>query len=1322
MKFDSSRVAIKDYGLVESNANNVVFGQSFAFLSEKFFKSPTMSWVSTLFGKDSVSQSKILPLIGRHSIELPGMSIKPLQIPRIKLQSISSDKELYEAAKDEVNLLVVSAFAINSTISLNVLMNGLDYSTHLVELDDNGIGQLILRDLAVGQFEVCFEEDDSEFHCCFSVAEYRLVPLVATVVEKNMIDSEKLKLRLKLTSFGQEVNDTVHGQVRTNEIAIDTFKEEAKDGLLDITVKLEGEGPHTIVVQLESDSQKTASVPLTGTRKSERQATLFSPLGSEVKGSLLPQEDSVAVRGIYLESGATITSPITLERVDTATVKLKINSKNVSSLTVVSINVNSHMPPDNDVDLANMIHPSHNCNYYRSAEEEFKKGNHKEALELFQSGRESRQDPHPYYAYFIACCHAKMGRLDTAIKFLKQAIADGWNEFDHMANDNDLDLLKNHPGFKSLVDDDYIVNTFENLKAGETVELKLNSTPVSILSLGAYVDEKPWEGWAAILTPDKLTCKVTPPQICQPGKKVSIEFETNNKETSRVYTIVKDTRLQTGDNPESRLALRIKNVVESSSEALDHGFEKTTLQKVLSDASTFSGGFQFARMRGNIPMPNSPAPGGAIGGAAGWDSARQELTAGDDLSSGAWGAQSAGADFEVMGATWGTAPASPAGPAQMSAQMKSGYSNAAPDMLMGSLGAESKSISSQSFNPMPRQPARSAISTNKLEIKAEPQVLYAGFVSLENGKGTLKINLPEQFGDYLIETFAMVGFDWKLTKTQFTAEMNPYINLTLPTFTRSGELAAGTIYAGNKSSDNFQLELTRDGNSVALSKSDGTIFNGNLKDEILELNFECTPGTYEAKLLDASNLLVTYAKKKVEEPGKLKRFVRSLKLLEAGESINKSDDQRIIGLTLLPGLDNSFEILLQATTSYEHCCCEQTAAKLLSACSMYLLNDSKNGTGDKEEGKKAESIIIAGVKRMETMWLKGRGFKSYPNSGNTADQYYGKQASQYLFNLEFLKQAGTGLSSDLINNLNKGIEMAKDTSVAYSIACPPNTISSCADAYSTLVFGNGNGDKQNALKFVRSKVESAGNLEEFLAKLPDNPYVGTKVNARIEASYAAACLLKAGQPGDKRKALDLGNLVIGQFNEQGNLYSTIDSVAAIALMSELKAARVTGGGIVEVNGEKISVTEAINFRDPIKSVKVIEGVAAVECQKELIEDWSAYGSSVQTKIALTSNGKAKSSFSRGDSVQLEITLEEGYKDGDLLWVCLPDCLSRVIGGGQVKLFSMDFQGESNLSIPLAATGSTGNNGTSSQSYAVCVRNMFNEDRVGSPGLLEVKIK
>ena len=60
-------------------------------------------------------------------------------------------------------------------------------------------------------------------------------------------------------------------------------------------------------------------------------------------------------------------------------------------------------------------------------------------------------------------------------------------------------------------------------------------------------------------------------------------------------------------------------------------------------------------------------------------------------------------------------------------------------------------------------------------------------------------------------------------------------------------------------------------------------------------------------------------------------------------------------------------------------------------------------------------------------------------------------------------------------------------------------------------------------------------------------------------------------------------------------------------------------------------------------------------------------------------------------------------------------MSWIAGGGRVKKLSMDFEGKNELTVPLVVTGPIAGR----QRFAVCVRNMFEEERAASPGLLTI---
>ena len=96
-------------------------------------------------------------------------------------------------------------------------------------------------------------------------------------------------------------------------------------------------------------------------------------------------------------------------------------------------------------------------------------------------------------------------------------------------------------------------------------------------------------------------------------------------------------------------------------------------------------------------------------------------------------------------------------------------------------------------------------------------------------------------------------------------------------------------------------------------------------------------------------------------------------------------------------------------------------------------------------------------------------------------------------------------------------------------------------------------------------------------------------------------------------------------------------------------------------------------------------------------------------------------YRMGDRIELDVYLQDGYQFGDYLDVCLPESLSRLHGGGQLKQFAVDLEGQSEVTIRLAATGrslaSDGERGV--HHFMVLLRNMYDEERIGRPEMLQV---
>lgn len=415
-------------------------------------------------------------------------------------------------------------------------------------------------------------------------------------------------------------------------------------------------------------------------------------------------------------------------------------------------------------------------------------------------------------------------------------------------------------------------------------------------------------------------------------------------------------------------------------------------------------------------------------------------------------------------------------------------------------------------------------------------------------------------------------------------------------------------------------------------------------------------------------------------------------LMGAGDAITL-ESAKALTLRVLPTLDEPFDMLVEATAGYQHLCCEQTAAKILSAVLMVLTAKSE------QKRRLGEKIVLAGIAREKRM-VRPNGFALYPESGSSTD-YYGRLAVRYLWQLRELERV-QGLPVALVRAAKEGLTMADSAARSYGMSACPEQPESMEDVYLAATSG-----AEQVARRCLPHVKAA-------ADAGTNP-----VSQRMHDAYAAATYLKLGEI---ERGIELANSVTRQLNDQGRLYSTVDSVAAIALFVQLDARQLfRGGAKLKVNGQPMPLEAALALGDAIESVEVLEGHAAVQVVRLVAHEWRDLGQPFPVDVAITRpspEGKKrarKSTFKAGERANLSVALPDGYRDGDLVHVVLPPCTACIEGGGKVRQLTVDFAGKSELDIPLVVT-STPRGG---QHYSVCVRNMFDESRAASPGLLRI---
>ncbi|HEY3998875.1 MAG TPA: hypothetical protein VGO93_08435 [Candidatus Xenobia bacterium] len=1195
------RIRFTDYAAAQELGAHIPVGKAFVFLAAEAFSKPPLAWVDRL--RPEPGRPEIISLLHRELTALPGASIDATAVSPLKLASVTTDKALYREGHDVIHVLALDPSKPLADGELQISLQGRVVRKVPIQLNAQGASVVRVDGLPCGDYEARLEQQATETPgAAFTVAEYRLAPLVGAMLERRL-DGNELAVTLRLTSFGRPVDGDVRVDLMEAGRRLHQVTVSCSEGLLRTRLPLTGAGPHSINLQLISDAARTATVPIVGSRAAERSLTVFSRLGVEVSGSLLPAEGAVAVRGLYLLEGGTSNSPFRLERVDTTRVRLTAMLE-IQTSVVVIIDPNVDRAPK-----STLPHPGDSDPLYQRGQDLFKGGRFAEARAAFFEGRPWQKRAHPFWAYYIACCLAREDNPSEAMIWLRRAVAEGFDDLAWLAGDGDLGSLAARDDFKTLCQGGRREYRRGPVAAGDVWEVDVPA-PAALLAIGAWIDGAPWEGWAATLAPSKLTAEVGTPRQAAPGDTVPVTV--NAPDGASVYVVAKDARLLSTDTPQNRLAAAIKGWVEGAGQNLGTGKPTVTLAD------------------GAVPQP--PGFGG-----------------------GRPGFRAAAALAASMGGARGGMPP----PAPVMA--------AAPAVFMDMVAEAA-----------PRPPTPPA--PPPAVVEEEPEVLFAGLVTAVAGQARVELTLGPGFGDYLVEATVIHEGDWTAAEGRFTAALDPYVSLLVPPFVAHGDVALGRAMAGSLAPP-LKITVTRDGQTVASAESDKTP---------LEVQFLVEPGLYAATVEAGGHKRTMQAQ--VDPPGKLRRLARTMTLLEPGQSLLRTPD--VQGLTILPGIDAPARRLVMATTNYAHHCCEQTAAKVVASAVEYL----QASVSDRAQ---AEAAILAGIERESRMFLPGRGFKFYPEYPDEPHMTYGPKAALHLRYLALLQDIQT-LSRPLRAAVEEALRMADDATRAYRLTWPVERPDSCESAYMAIRF---NQKTDGALDFVR----------RYLAGAPE----AKAVERRVETGYAAAVLLRAG--ADRPKALELANLVYQDLGPDGGLHSTVDSVAAMALTVELQRLGIVGPGKVQVDGQTLTTAEACTHAGDIGSIAAVEGVVAVEVLRLVEEDWARYQAGASVTVALEKDGRATRRVVVGDALELHITLGDGYQAGDLAWVCLPDALTRIVGGGQVKRFAVDLAGQKELRIPLVATEATvGRDGqAAAQHFAVVVRNMFEEERGGNPGPLEV---
>ena len=1235
-----------------------------------------------------------LPIPYGEKLCLPGVNVKASLPPSLTLASLTCDRDLYRCGSDQVNVLVVDLDSPQREVCVDLLLgtsiaNPTQFDQRLIRLNENGLGIVRFDDLPIGTYQVVRSDSPRQIDGCeFKVAGFELAPLVATIGQIQLRE-KALSCTLRISHFSKPLTGAIRVDLYDRKSRIDSRRTNVKQGLAIVGLEIDGDGPHHLEIKMVKDSTATATIPLPGSERQQREETVLTSCGAMTTASLMPGPGTTEALGLHVRQTEQDNSPVQIT--DTL------------------------------------------CGVVR--------------IEAMQDVEDC-----------VVCTCPFISSIETSAASSKPT-------FRRLGNLLAREVVEVQSSeLAGLIS----IGCFVNEKPWEARAVTLRrcgwKASVRVASMGETESE---------LEPDAK-------RSFEPGTKVSLRIDLGIEESGHAAVVIRDARLQPSLRPKQRLATSIKlaaedaqpgdvetqaiydsnpqrdsysywphfsprtpaidnetlskfvdrelisdlqadHIMESASECgksyysllRDFGYaDAEDMSRVLAEIY----GYEFVDL-------DSLSINDAIIGLCPESVARENtvIPIREDRGGNLVFAMSNPVDLEtierlrfilnrrievVIGTPDAIAEAINHYYGQAEGESADSMLQEFTDTQIDFCETVESELGRVWPSPPGQQGDRIEETPSMLSDDEDAHVIFCELIECSRGQGQAVVDLPDRTGRYTIDAFVVSGHQWMHVENDFDIHSDPYVKLQLPAILLDGDQASGRVIARCQSGS-FSVTVDCDGVPVVLYSTDAAcdpVTTEHIKMTESEFTFIAGLGRYTAKVCDKVSGKIREDNHQVKPLGKFVEPRRTMRMLAEGERVELNEEIRRI--RLLPSVQPIKQMVAEATANYDHLCCEQTAAKLFSAVICMA-----NQIGSGEPIEKSCTAIRVGLKRQQSMWLRGKGFATYP--GNSPDDTWGRMATMHLLKTDFVSELieSNSVASSLVGEVR---QLARESAKYYRIPWPPEWIETSEDAYAQLRFGHG--EQSQALDYAHRQAHK--------------PIAGVRSFWRADQAMAAAGLLRGGagrssmKTSDTAKAFRLANRLFDELGPEGRLYSTIDSVALIVLLLELSRAEwMQSDSMITVNGQTQTIADALGSTDLIRELQIGSGTLAVECLFYTKQDWMRFVANTPITVALTSGGHAATKFHEGDAIELRVRIKNGYQAGDLLWVALPPCLSRIVGGGQVKQFAVDMEGESETAIRLAATARSTHPSCppTPQHFLVCLRNMYDEDRIGNPGPIPVQV-
>lgn len=808
-------------------------------------------------------------------------------------------------------------------------------------------------------------------------------------------------------------------------------------------------------------------------------------------------------------------------------------------------------------------------------------------------------------------------------------------------------------------------NVYEigEVKKGKGFKIPFRSAIASV-HIGAFVDGKPWEGHAVVVQPSKAQVSLKAPKKLQPGEILTIKLSA--KKNSSVLLRVADKRMRVQEDAKTAVGTMLKRWMKNA-------LSRSTTGDVITTPP--------ASLR-NDYYNITPAVFGANLDAA----ARWENTLGGNIGA-TWNATGFNYDANVVGRHalyYNQANDS----LQLSVSIPKSLVMGAQGVMTGPRGVYGPRGTSgfSGFSGMSGfSGARGAAGPSGIAQARETDVdlIYSGLIEV-NKEQTVQIQLPDCIGAYDITAFAVCKDDWIEVQHDLTVEKSNYLEPLIPQYAHADDEVNCVCY-GVRGPKTKHYKVKVDGKEVThMALQEG---------ENVRVSWSAIPGLHEVTMFDESGKNeIDKIVRVVEQPGEETVMGQEIKILKPGEKYDIAEDDGAMQVKVMPSINDELKVAVSVCTNFEHYCCEQTSAMIVAACVAAMVST------DETTKEQAYQSIVKGWARLKAMYMPVYGFASYP--GQSVNVGWSSAAARRVSNLSMVT------SANLPDDAKRAIEdMVAMGTVVLS------------------VHGQAAYQQMGAMESLYYKRFDRAVAQADIEKVM-NDLSGANVynyQAKSEAAFCAGTLIRNSRIEEGIKVANaVAKAMAGTLG--GAMHGSYESLAYMHMIHEMRNSGVIAGGKSQVfiNDKETTFEQAVDIKD-ISTVKAAKGACLLKIIRLSKIRFDEANAGVQMTLDLRDKHKSvvdAATIKAGTPVYLTVNLTSGYRDGDVLCVALPDCLSRIVAGTKTKKFQIDFTGRNQVQVELIAGKAT----KKGQRWAAVVRNMYDAARLGSVGLLTAEVK